>query len=90
MPPAPRRRGWTPTSDLASHRAPTSLCKGRFLPKYPAPSEGKKVGVDEALYAGGGVQPGGGGESSGSEAQAGLAPGQRRPGQRTLSCKSAE
>ena len=90
VPPAPRKRGRTPSSDLASRRAPTSLCQGRFLPKHPVPSEGKKVGVDEALYAGGGVQPGGGGESSGSEAQAGLAPGQCRPGQRTPSRKSAE
>lgn len=90
VPPAPRRRGRTLTSDLASHRAPMSLCQGRFLPKRPAPSEGKKVGVDEALYTGGGVQSGGGGESSGSEAQADLAPGQGRPGQRTPSRKSAK
>lgn len=90
VPPAPRRRGQTPTSDLASHTALTSPCQGRFLPQHPTPSEGKEVGVDEAFFAGGGVQPGGVGESSGSEAQAGLAPGQRRAGQRTPSHKSAE
>ena len=35
VPPAPRRRGQTPTSDLASHTALTSPCQGRFLPQHP-------------------------------------------------------
>lgn len=49
MSPAPCMRGQTPTSDLAFHRALTSLCQGHFLPKRPVPSEGKEVGVGCSL-----------------------------------------